>query len=140
MMKYTVLVVALAAILSACAHKPMVNTIANAEQTGRPQRVVDQRVYLDAAFGETLWLEEIRESKTNDGFKRIQLFLKNYADAPYTFSYRVNWYDQDGVEVETADDEMWKKVHAMPGDDVTLTSIAPTKACVDFKVRIISRH
>ena len=112
-----------------CAHKPAVNTISNAYQEADIQRVEDRRV-----------IKEVRESKTNDGFKRIQIFLKNYNKEPFTFSYRFNWYDENGVEVEAQDDEAWKKVHAMSGDDVTLTSIAPTINCADFKVRIISRH
>ena len=123
-----------------CEHTPTVNTISNANQSANVQRVVDKRVDTDKALANTLWLTEVRESKTNDGFKRIQVFLKNYSSAPFTFSYRFNWYDENGVEVEAQDDELWKKVHAVPGDDVTLTSIAPAANCADFKVRIISRY
>ena len=123
-----------------CAHKPAVNTISNAYQEADIQRVEDRRVIKDKALAKALRLMEVRESKTNDGFKRIQIFLKNYNKEPFTFSYRFNWYDENGVEVEAQDDEAWKKVHAMSGDDVTLTSIAPTINCADFKVRIISRH
>lgn len=123
-----------------CAHNPSVNTISNANQSAEIQRVADRRVDTDKALSNTLWLTEVRESKTNDGFKRIQVFMKNLSKAPFTFSYRFNWYDDKGVEVETQDDEAWKKVHAIPGDDVTLTSIAPAPNCADFKLRIISRH
>jgi len=143
-MKKSLLPTSLAALLVAlytgCAHKPTVNTISNAEEIAQVQRVVDQRVYTDKTLGKILALTEIRESRTNDGFKRIQIFLKNYSKTPYTFSYRFNWYDEHGAEIETTDDEMWKKFYAVPGDDVTLTSMAPTRNCADFKVRIIARH
>ena len=120
-----------------CAHTPSVNTISNANQSADIDRVVDRRVDTDRALSRTLWLTEVRESKTNDGFKRIQVFMKNRSKASFTFSYRFNWYDEKGVEVETQDDEAWKEVHAIPGDDVTLTSIAPATNCADFKLRII---
>ena len=125
---------------SGCAsHAPSVNTLSNAEQSGQPTRIADQRVVTDNMLANVLWVTEVRESKTNDGFKRIQIFLKNLSTAPFTFSYRFNWYDENGVEVEAADDELWKKVHAVPGDDVTITSVAPQPNCADFKARIVSR-
>lgn len=123
-----------------CQHEPMVNTISNAETTANIQRVIDQRVIMDKTFSDILYLVEVRESKTNDGFKRIQVFLKNCCNTNYRFSYRFNWYDENGVEVETADDEMWKQINAVPGDDVTLTSVAPARNCGDFKLRIVSRY
>lgn len=127
-------------IMTGCQHDPMVNTISNAVQTANVQRVVDQRVITDAVLAKTLYLVEVRESKTNDGFKRIQIFLKNLSSAPFAFSYRFNWYDGNGVEVEAQDDEMWKQFRAVPGDDVTLTSVAPKKNCGDFKLRIVSMY
>ncbi len=139
-LQFTSLVTLLVALYTGCAHKPTVNTISNAEESAQVQRVVDRRVDTDKTLAKILQLVEIRESRTNDGFKRVQVFLKNYEKMPYTFSYRFNWYDEYGVEVETADDEMWKKFRAVPGDDVTLTSVAPARNCADFKVRIIARH
>jgi len=139
-LQFTSLVTLLVALYTGCAHKPTVNTISNAEESAQVQRVVDRRVDTDKTLAKILQLVEIRESRTNDGFKRVQVFLKNYEKMPYTFSYRFNWYDEYGVEVETADDEMWKKFRAVSGDDVTLTSVAPARNCADFKVRIIARH
>ena len=137
----TLFALPIVALISGCQseHMPMVNTVSNAEQTAYINRVIDQRVITDPTFANILYLTEVRESKTNDGFKRIQVFMKNCCNVPYTFSYRFNWYDENGVEVEAADDEMWKQVNAVPGDDVTLTSVAPQRNCSDFKVRIISR-
>ena len=127
-------------IVGCAHHHPTVNTFGNANQTAQVNRIADQRVITDEMLANTLWLTEIRESKTNDGFKRIQVFFKNLSNQPFSFSYRFNWYDENGVEIEAQDDEMWKKVRAVPGDDVTLTSIAPQQNCGDFKLRVLSRH
>lgn len=133
---FTVLVILFCA---SCRHNPpMVNTISNANTTSIPRSIEDRRIYLDPLFGNTLACEEVRESTTNDGFKRIQVFFKNYADVPIRFNYRFNWYDMYGVEISSTDNDMWMKHTVLPGDDVTLTSIAPKKNCGDFKVRLIN--
>ena len=134
------LALALVAFVSGCQHDPAVNTISNAEQFAQVNHVIDQRLIMDKTVDKAMFLADIRESTTNDGFKRIQVFLKNCCKSPFAFSYRFNWYDENGVEMETADDEMWKQVNAVPGDDVTLTSVAPAKNCWDFKLRIVSRY
>lgn len=145
-MKYqywtSILILLIMAQLTGCRteHMPMVNTVSNAVQAANIHRIIDMRVITDTALSSILYLVEVRESNTNDGYKRFQVFMKNYCNAPYTFSYRFNWYDANGVEIEAADDEMWKQVHVVPGDDVTLTSVAPEKSCKDFKLRIVSRY
>ena len=115
---------------------PSVNTIANADVSANIKRVVDQRVETDQILAQYLFLTEIRESQTNDGYKRIQVFLKNYSGSTYKVMYRFNWYDENGVEVENPDNEMWVRKMVVTGDDLTLTSIAPSKKCKDFKLRL----
>ena len=115
---------------------PSVNTIANADVSANIKRVVDRRVETDQILAQHLFLTEIRESQTNDGYKRIQVFLKNYSGSTYKVMYRFNWYDENGVEVENPDNEMWVRKMVVTGDDLTLTSIAPSKKCKDFKLRL----
>ncbi len=115
---------------------PSVNTISNAESSAKIKRVVDKRVETDAYLSRQLCLTEIRESTTNDGYKRVQIFMKNLAGNTYAILYRFNWYDNNGVEVENPDNEMWKRKTIISGDDVTLTSVAPKQSCGDFKLRL----
>ena len=123
-------------IISGCAkeevYTPSVNTISNANTSAQIKRVADRRVDTD----QRLCLTEIRESQTNDGYKRIQIFLKNLSGKTYSVAYRFNWYDDNGVEVENPDNEMWVRKMIAAGDDITLTSLAPEKNCKDFKLRV----
>jgi uncharacterized protein YcfL len=125
-------------LVAGCAKEniPGVNTIANRDIRATIKRVVDQRVIQDERLNELLALTEIRKSKTNDNYTRIQVFFKNMSATTYSFIYRFNWYDENGVEVENLDHEMWVKKTAITGDDITLTTIAPTRKCQDFKLRI----
>ena len=115
---------------------PSVNTISNAESSAKIKLVADRRVETDAFLSRQLGLTEIRESTTNDGYKRVQIFMKNMSGTTYAVLYRFNWYDNNGVEVENTDDEMWKRKTIAAGDDVTLTTVAPKQTCGDFKLRL----
>ena len=126
--------------ITGCASEPQyipsVNTVSNANTSAKIKYVVDKRVETDPYLAQLLGLTEIRESSTNDGYKRIQIFLKNFSGNTYGVMYRFNWYDDNGVEVENPDNELWKRKLIAAGDDVTLTSVAPRKNCGDFKLRI----
>ena len=117
-------------------YEPSVNTISNANASASIKRVADRRVETDQYLSQFLCLTEIRESQTNDDYKRIQIFLKNLSGSTYTIMYRFNWYDDNGVEVENPDNEMWVRKIIVAGDDLTLTSVAPSQKCKDFKLRL----
>ena len=121
-------------------YTPMVNTIENANPSANIQRVNDERCYMDPMFGQILACTEIRESQTNDKYKRIQIFLKNFSSVTAACNYRFCWYDENGVEVASPDNEMWKHLKVLPGDGATLTSIAPSRKCTDFKIRIVGGY
>ena len=135
---YSTLLLAIFITLLGCSKEniPGVNTISNKETHATIKRVVDKRIVQDEQLDELLELTEIRESKTNDNYTRIQTFFKNMSNTTYSFIYRFNWYDENGVEIENLDEGMWIKKTVITGDDVTLTSIAPTRKCKDFKLRI----
>lgn len=113
-----------------------VNTISNAGVTAEITRVNDKRVNTDSRLAKRLCLTEIRETRTNDGYLRIQVFLKNMTNDTYKFIYRFNWYDDHGAEVINPDNENWTRKLIVAGDDVTLTTVAPRKNCHDFKLRL----
>jgi len=127
-------------LVAGCASEPQyvssVNTVSNANTSANIKYVADKRVETDPYLSQLLGLTEIRESTTNDGYRRIQIFFKNFSGSTYGVMYRFNWYDDNGVEVENPDNELWKRKLIAAGDDVTLTSVAPRKNCGDFKLRL----
>jgi len=125
----------LAGAISGCRHSS-VNTVSNAGVVAKITRINDKRVDTDSRLAKRLCLTEIRESQTNDGYTRIQVFFKNRTNDTYKFIYRFNWYDDQGAEVENPDNENWTRQIIVAGDDVTLTTVAPRKVCRDFKLRL----
>lgn len=119
-----------------------VNTYENKEKSGRVDIVQDKRVITDSFLKRRLLFKQICQSRTNDGLKRIQVFMKSGLDGffdpdkPYKVVYRFNWYDNDGVQIEETDSEGWKTRLILPGDDVVFTTVAPSQECNDFKIRL----
>ena len=112
-----------------------VMTLVNAYDKAKIQHVAFKQVALDELTGQVA-VSDVRRSKTNDGYDRVQVFLKNFADERMKIRYRFIWTDSDGVEVRDPDHDAWERLAIDPGDDATLTSIAPTKNCYDFKLRL----
>lgn len=112
-----------------------VMTLVNAYDKAKIQHIAFKQVALDELTGQVA-VSDVRRSKTNDGYDRVQVFLKNFADERMKIRYRFNWTDSDGVEVRDPDHDAWERLAIDPGDDATLTSIAPTKNCYDFKLRL----
>lgn len=112
-----------------------VMTLVNAYDKAKIQHVAFKQVALDELTDQVA-VSDVRRSKTNDGYDRVQVFLKNFADERMKIRYRFNWTDSDGVEVRDPDHDAWERLAIDPGDDATLTSIAPTKNCYDFKLRL----
>ena len=95
-----------------------------------------KQVILDGFAAQSVVTTGIRRSKTNDGYERIQVLVKNVTTAPMRVRYRFDWQDANGVIIEDPDHSGWEKETLVPGDDGTFTSIAPRKDCLDFRLRL----
>lgn len=137
MKKITAVIIILSMIgfFAGCRHRS-VNTVSNMEVKAKITRIDSTRVDTDSYLTRRLILVDLRESKTNDGYMRVQAFFKNRVKSKYAFIYQFNWYDDQGVEVRNPDNQEWIRKVVVAGDDVTLTSIAPKRECRDFKLRL----
>ena len=138
-MLLTVLTVSV--FISGCANNS-VNTYENADKKAKVDVVMDKRIITDSHLKARLAYREIRQSKTNDGIKRVQVFMKARRgglldpNSPRKILYRFNWFDEQGVLVKEEDGVGWQKKLVLPGDDAVFTSVAPSKDCYDFKIRL----
>lgn len=84
------------------------------------------------------WVPVVRFTctKSNDGHEKVQASLKNVTDSAILISYKFDWYNAQGELVEDMYHNTFKKHTLKPGDDGTLVSVAPSRACVDFKLRV----
>ena len=107
---------------------PAVNTLASTVAGA-------EFVEMDPSFAASFAVTQVRESKTKDGYLRVQVQAKNKTMDPLRAMYLFNWYDADGVEREDPSHAAWEKITVMPGDDANLSAIAPRKDCKNWKLR-----
>lgn len=115
---------------------PQVNTLSTANPVAKVNHAVYKQVILDNIHAESVVVEDVRQSRTNDGYKRIQVLVKNVTDTPIRTRYRFDWQDANGVVILDPDHNGWEKLTLLPGDDGVFTSIAPKKECSDFRLRM----
>ena len=121
-------------------YKPMVNTIRPANPTAQVNRVAVQPVIFDEILAENIAVTDVRRSKTNDGYQRVQVFIKSQSEDRLRVKFRFDWEDPNGVVVQDLDHDVWEKTTIVPGDERVLTSVAPKKSCADFKLRMKTIH
>ena len=117
-------------------HAPQVNTYFTAAPVANVNHELYKNVILDGFQPYLVAVQDIRRSRTNDGYARIQVLVKNLTTAPLRTRYRFDWQDANGVIVMDPDNSGWEKMTLIPGDDGTFTSIAPRKDCADFRLRM----
>ncbi len=123
-----------AVFVSGCA--TTVNTVENADKVGVRQMVRDKRVVSDRTLENRIALVGINQMETPAGFLRIQLEMYNLKRTVQNFFYTVEWFDADGMRVETATGG-WTEQQVLPRESVFITLTAPTPRAKDFVVKMV---
>lgn len=143
-MKKLLMVLPLAALVAGCQteepvpppYVPTVNVITTGTQAAKVKHVDCKQVILDGVQAQCLVVEDVRRSKTNDGYERVQVLVKNMTNGPIRTKYRFDWQDANGVVMAEPGNDAWEKVTIVGGDCGTFTSLAPKKDCADFRLRM----
>ena len=73
---------------------------------------------------------------TPGGFLKVQVELLNNTRSPQNFSYQFEWFDANGMQITTLAPVTVPDV-IQGGEDKFISSVAPTPACRDFRVKFI---
>jgi uncharacterized protein YcfL len=147
MKKMTLAIFAVAVIvLSGCQNT--VNTVENKEKSMRRNMIVCKNVSTDAYLRDRLLIDEAVKSTLPSGLTMAQVTVRSnrvgfWSDLwskmtgayPYKISYRFNWLDESGMEVQTAG-SVWKRLDLMPGETRRVQSVAPNPKCKDFMLSL----
>lgn len=126
-----------AAALFAAGCKTPVNSVENAQKEGRRAMVSDQRVISDPGLNRRVHVIGVNTAVTDGGLLRVQVELLNETGSLHRFSYKFEWFDANGMQVENilsaaTTDQIEGKESKM------LSSIAPHPGCKDFRLKLIS--
>ena len=127
---------ACAVLVSGC--RTTVNTVENADKAGVRAMVSDKRVISDRTLENRIALVGINQKQTEAGFLRIQLELYNLKRTVQSFFYTVEWFDAEGMRVETATGG-WTEQQILARESLFLTFTAPNPRAKDFVVKMVER-
>ena len=100
------------------------------------QTIMDKRVVIDPVLDHVIHIVGIKSTTGPEGYLKIQLDIQNLTDAPRQFSYRFDWFDQDGLDLPMAASPPipWM---LLSHETSFLAATAPTPAAKDFRVTFL---
>ena len=135
--KITLLLALVAGLLltEGCATRSM-NTIDPASPEGIPHMVSDKRVLTDPNLNRNVYVVGINDAYTDAGYKKIQIQFYNKTRRAKSFTYRVEWFDAEGMNVGSPME------HRTPtriegGQIKTIVIVATSPKAVDFRVSLL---
>ena len=125
-----------ALLLAVTGCKTSVNSVENAQKTGQRQMISDQRAVTDTGLGKKVSIVGVNSAMTPGGFLKVQIELLNTTRSAQRFSYHFEWFDANGMQLTTLSTaEIPDQIGG--GEDKFISSVAPTPACRDFRVKFI---
>jgi uncharacterized protein YcfL len=98
--------------------------------------VADQRAITDGGLKKKVSIVGVNQSMTPGGFLKVQVELLNTTRSLARFSYHFEWFDANGMQLSTLTAaEIPDQIEG--GEDKFISSVAPTPACRDFRVKFI---
>ncbi len=126
----------MAGLLAVSGCKTSVNSVENAQKSGQREMVADQRAITDTGLAKKVSIVGVNSAMTPGGFLKVQVELLNTTRSLARFSYHFEWFDASGMQLSTsASAEIPDQIQG--GEDKFISSVAPTPACKDFRVKFI---
>lgn len=113
-----------------------VNTTQPTDRANPPQIVSDKRVVTDPSLQRRVQITEVHEAQTAGGHLRVQVSVINTTRRYRTFNYRFEWFDADGIYIETPASG-YRARHIEGGESLMLIGVAPTATAKDFRLKLL---
>jgi uncharacterized protein YcfL len=138
-MKSNILLLASAAcgtalLLGGCAATR--NSIEPVGMTAQRQMLSDKRLIIDAGLHNRVQPIGINTFTGSGGSLKIQIELQNTTGSAQKFTYRIEWFDENGMIINTP------AAVAIPhsiegGETLVITVMAPTDRAKDFRIKFL---
>lgn len=121
------------AMLAGCT---TVNTVGNADTVAQKQMVNDKRVLTDASLNRKVQIVGINSAINAAGFMKIQVEVQNTTRQHQSFSYRVEWFDENGMLINLPSNTAIPR--SLEGkESIFLGATAPTERARDFRIKFL---
>jgi uncharacterized protein YcfL len=130
-------------LLAACAAATLslsgcttVNTIEPAQPTAQREMLSDKRVITDQSLGRRIRLLGVNTATGVGGFLKIQVELQNTSRSRQSFTYRVEWFDENGMIITQPTRTALPQ--SLEGKETaSITATAPTERAKDFRIKFL---
>jgi len=113
-----------------------VNTVEPASQTGQKQMISDQRVLTDQTLNNIVRIVGLNTATGAEGFLKIQVQMENRTRKARSFTYQVEWYDENGMIINSPSRVAQPRT-IEAREIATITTTAPTPRAKDFRIRFL---
>jgi uncharacterized protein YcfL len=124
-------------LLAASGCVTRVETVEPAHPVAQSRTVTDKRVVIDPALERVIHIVGISSTPGSGGYLKIQLNVQNMTDSPRQFSYRIDWFDRDGLDLPLAASALMPWT-LLSHETSFLAATAPTPAAKDFRVTFLA--
>ena len=112
------------------------NTIEPADAAVQRQMLSDKRLITDTGLHYSVQPVGINTFTGPGGFLKIQIELQNTTGSSQKFTYRIEWFDENGMIINTP------TAAAIPrgiegGETLSITATAPTDRAKDFRIKFL---
>ena len=112
------------------------NTIEPAGTVAQRQMLSDRRLITDTGLHNHVQPIGINTVTGPGGFLKIQIELQNTTGSAQKFTYRIEWFDENGMIINTP------TAAAIPrsiegGETLAITATAPTDRAKDFRIKFL---
>jgi uncharacterized protein YcfL len=125
-------------LVAAGCHNPM-NSVENAQKTGQRSMVSDQRVVTDMGLNRSVSVVGLNTAMTPGGVLKVQAELLNTTKSLHRFSYQFEWFDLNGMLVNNVVSPVVAD-QIEGGESKSISAIAPTPTCKDFRLKLLEAH
>ena len=136
-MKTTSSLILMALLAFAGCSSKTVNSIEPAHPVAVRQMITDKRIITDKSLNKAVWPIGINEATGPGGFLKIQLEVQNVTNSRKLFTYRIEWFDGDGMMIDLP--TLTAKPWSLEGKEIaSLTAVAPTPLAKDFRITFLA--
>jgi len=108
------------------------NTVEAAQPEGIPNMIADKRIITDPSLSRKVYVVGVNESVTEAGYKKIQVELYNRTRSMKAFTYRVEWFDHEGMIISSPLDNR-TPTQIEGGQKRNIAVLATSPKAVDFR-------
>lgn len=113
-----------------------VNSVENAQKSGQPNMIPDQRVVTDMSLNRRVSVFGVNTAMTPGNVLKVQVQLTNRTKSLQRFAYRFEWFDAQGMQINPVPSAIVPD-QIEGGETKFISAVAPNPDCKDFKLNLI---